>query len=140
MNKIQYKIHLLLQSKYLSFFFLSCLILFFNILNITALCEVDNDNVIKNEVVKEDVDTTVALTLFVISILFSIYILPFALDGTLFERITEALNEKPYVETYEPANPQDVMDWAEEWLKKELGFEGKSNAEICKILFGNKKK
>ena len=123
----------------LSFFFLSSLILFSNILNTTAFCESDNENIIRNEVVKEDVNTTTALTLFVISILFSIYVLPCVLDGTLIDCVVELINEKPYVETYETATTQEVLDWGEEWLKGRLGLEGKTDAEIRAILFGKKK-
>lgn len=139
-HNIQYTLHLLLQSKFLPLFYLSTIILFSNLFNSIILCEADNDGITNNEIVKNENNTTVALMLFAFSILLSIWVIPHFLDGTLIDRIVEIINEKPYEEVYTPATPQEVMDWAEEWLKKELGFEGKSEAEINKILFGIKKK
>lgn len=138
MNALKYYIHLLLHSKLFPLVFFSCIALFINILNSTSLCEANNDNVIKNEIVKEEGDTTIALILFSISILFSIYALPHILDGTLIDRIVDIINEKPYEEVYKPATTQEVLDWADEWLKKELGLEGKTDKEIHAILFSNK--
>lgn len=67
-NKIQYYSHILLHSKVLPLLYLCCIMTFFNLLSSTTLCEADNDNIIKNEIVKKESDTTIALILFSISI------------------------------------------------------------------------
>lgn len=141
MDKIYYNAHLLLQSKFLPLLFLSCFTLFFNILNITALCEADNNNIIKDDVVisNNNPKVSTALTLFVISIFFKFLILPYIMDGTLLERIIEIINEEPFEEVYEPATTQEVFEWAEEWLRKELGVDHLSEEEVRALFFGKKK-
>ncbi len=73
------------------------------------------------------------------SIFFKFLILPYIIDGTLIERITEIIKDKPYEEVYEPATTQEVLDWGEDWLRKELGLDHLSEEELRALLFGKKK-
>lgn len=139
-NKLKYQIHLLLQYKFLSIVYLSFAILLFNFFNFTALCEEDNVNIVKDEIAKSNnPKASTALILFIMSIFFKFLILPYIMDGTLLERIIEIINDKPYVEVYEPATTQEVLDWGEKWLRKELGVDHLSEEELRALLFGKKK-
>lgn len=63
MNRLQYYSHTLLHSKikvFLPLIYLSCIIAFSNFLNLTTLCEADNDNVIKNELAREEAEQRIA--------------------------------------------------------------------------------
>ena len=141
MNKIQYIFHLLLQHKSLTVFYIGfALLLSYSFNSTTVFCETDNNNSVKDEIVKNNNPKVLtALILFIMSIFFKFLILPYIIDGTLIERITEIIKDKPYEEVYEPATTQEVLDWGEDWLRKELGLDHLSEEELRALLFGKKK-
>lgn len=141
MNRIYYYAHMLLQSRIIYLFYFFIIMFISSIFNTITYCEVDNDNVVNEEIVKKNNYDYIGLILFSTFIIFNIFVLPTLLDGTFFEKYIGIIFEdfdNTFDDMCKPVTQEEldaVKEAAEEWLKRDLRELGLSEKDI-QIFFG----